>query len=316
MTRFVMLLFSVISAGTAWAISADAKLLSLVPPGAEIVAGITAPRSPDQPDSFVLTTHNNTVDLEDFYALTGADSTRIIHQIVFVAMTDGNGQLSEHSLLVYGHFDQPHLFKSAADGGATATSYHRIPVLEIAPFARERGTFNDARWLAVLDSSVLIFGSISNTRLELDRYLARSQPDASLLRRLARLRSNQQTWCILSSSVRTLSSPALDQQIRSVLSTLNPELAELSQLGDEFEFGVHYGRHVEFEYDVTMASTQENRSDQASHLPSPLEPAKNALLPELNTVSNAHRLHGVIVVPVLRYNRWLDEIRRARSPLN
>jgi hypothetical protein len=36
-------------------------------------------------------THNNTVDLEDFYALTGADSSRTIHQIIFVAVADSRG---------------------------------------------------------------------------------------------------------------------------------------------------------------------------------------------------------------------------------
>jgi hypothetical protein len=260
-------------------------------------------------------THNNTVDLEDFFALTGADSSRIIHQIVFVAVANNDGQPNEHSLLVSGHFDQPHVFKSAADGGAAVTNYRRIPVLEIQPFTRERGVFNDVRWLAVLDSSVLIFGSIASTRQELDRYLARSQTNASLLRRLARLHNKYETWCVLSPPVRTLSSPAGDQGIQSMLAMLNPELAELWESGGEFEFGLHYGRHIAFEYEVTMASTHGGHSGRASLLPSSAESAKHAsLLPALNMIGDADTLHGVIEVSVSRYKEWLAEIRHARFP--
>ena len=97
--RLPILSFPFILVGIATA-SPDPRLLSLVPPGAQLVAGIIAPPTQGQPDNFVLMTHNNTVDLEDFYALTGADDSRTIHQIVFVAMTDNSGQLTEHSLLV------------------------------------------------------------------------------------------------------------------------------------------------------------------------------------------------------------------------
>ena len=207
MTRFhghkklPILFFPFIFIGIAAAASPDPRLLSLVPPGAQVVAGISAPSTEGQPDNFVLMTHNNTVDLEDFFALTGADSSRIIHQIVFVAVANNEGQPNEHSLLVSGHFDQPQVFKSAADGGAAATNYRRIPVLEIQPFARERGVFHEVRWLAVLDSNVLVFGSVASTRQELDRYLAHSRADEALLRRLAHLRSKDQSWCVLSASI-------------------------------------------------------------------------------------------------------------------
>jgi len=322
MTRFQgqknlpILFFPFIFVGVASAASPDPKLLSLVPPGAQIVAGIDAPPPPTQPDSFVLKTHINTLDLEDFFALTGADGSRIIHQIVFVAMAINDGQPSEHSLLVSGHFDQPHVFKSAADGGATVAGYRQIPVLEIQPFARERSVFNDVRWLTVLDSKILVFGSIGNVRLELDRYLAHSQIDESLLRRLARLRNKDQTWCLFLPSVRTLSSLAQDQEMHGMLAALNPQLAELAQIADEFEFGTYYGRRVEFEYEVTMASTRVDRSTSGSLLQSPAGPAKNALLPTLDAIGDTNISHGVVEVPLFRYREWLAEIKRSRFPLN
>src|ERR1700751_1303451 len=85
------------------ALTADPKLLSLVPPAAEIVAGIDSAPPPNQPGSFVLITHNNTIDLNDFFALTGVDSTRVVRHAIFVAATNEGGHLAEHSLLIAGH---------------------------------------------------------------------------------------------------------------------------------------------------------------------------------------------------------------------
>ena len=73
--------------------SRDSKLIALVPPGAPIVAGINASPQPGQPDNFVLVTHDNILDLQDLFALSGADSSRIFQQVVFVAMADSAGLL-------------------------------------------------------------------------------------------------------------------------------------------------------------------------------------------------------------------------------
>jgi hypothetical protein len=102
-------------------------------PDAQIVAGISAPPSLGQPDSFVIVTHENSVDLLDFCALSGVDSSRIISQIIFLAAAGNMGGLTEHSLLVSGHFDQERIYKSATDGGASVTLYRGIRVLTILP---------------------------------------------------------------------------------------------------------------------------------------------------------------------------------------
>jgi hypothetical protein len=309
--------FSLIFVGIAQAVSPDPRLLSLVPPGAQLVAGIGASTIQSQPHNFVLITPNNWVDLQDFFALTGADDTRTIHQIVFVEVANKEGRPGEHSLLVSGGFDQPQVFKSAADGGAAATNYRGIPLLEIQPFARERDTFKDVRWLAILDSRVLVFGTISSTRRELDRYLEHSQTDETLLRRLARLRRKDQTWCVLSPTVQALPSLTRGREIHDVLAKISPELAELAQSGSELEFGVHYGRRVEFEYEVAFASAAASRVSPNSPRQSPVEPSKSAsLLPALGTAGDGNTRHGVIVVSMSRYKAWCAEIRGQRIPVN
>jgi hypothetical protein len=317
MTRFhrgkgvFVLLLPLMLFGKAWAGSANPGLLALVPPGAGIVAGIAAPPSPDRPDNFILITHSNVVDLEDFFALTGADDSRTIREMIFVAMADDSGGLGGHSLLVNGHFNQQRLFKSATDGGAKATTYHGVAVLEIQPFARERGVFRDIRWFAVLDSGVVVFGTVAAARLELDRYLAHSGTDASLLHELAQLHGKDQTWCVLSTSIPALASPALNEEIRNELAMLNPDLAELSQSGGALEFGVHYGRQVEFEYAVAPASiTAVHKGAGAATRSSSGLPWSSSLFPALDLNEDANTLHGVVKVSMRRYKKWLAEVRR------
>jgi hypothetical protein len=169
--------------------------------------------------------------------------------------------------------------------------------------------FKGVRWLAILDSSVLVFGSVATARLELDRYVAESHPDESLLRRLARLRGKDQTWCLLSASSRTLPSLTAGHEIHDVLAELSPELAGFAQSGNELEFGLYYRRRVEFDYEVSFASAGTARAGNDLFRRSPAEPARSAsLLPALNPTVDADTLHGMIAVSMSRYKTWLSEV--------
>lgn len=205
----------------------DHQLLSLVPPAAQIVARISATTSAGNTDNFVVITHNNRIDLSDFYALSGADSNRSIHEVIF-APADSAGHLNEHSLLASGNFDRERIYKSAVDNGSTTTRYRGVPVLLVEPFARKHSEFNEPRWLAIPEPAVLLFGSIASVKQELDRYLDRSSADLNLVVRLSRLRPDDATWTVLSP-------PAWSTEIRSALAVINSELAAGLKDGDAFQ---------------------------------------------------------------------------------
>jgi hypothetical protein len=279
--------------------SSDPRLLTLVPPDAQIVAGIDSPPPKGQAGSFVLVTPDNMADLEDFFALTGVDSSRIVQHAVFVSIDDNTGHLGEHSLLVSGHFNQARIFKSAADGGANIIHYRGIPVAEIQPFARERGAFNDVRWLAILDSDVLVFGTIPTVLLELDRHLTGSVADPSLLRKLARMHRDDETWCLLSARAR-------NDQIRNTLAALDSNLAKLAGSGDAFQFGIRYRRQVEFEYEVTTASAMATRTISDSLMQSLAGSQKgSSFLSSGNTTDGEKAVRGVVKIPPGRFGTWL-----------
>jgi hypothetical protein len=74
---------------------------------------------------------------------------------------------------------------------------------------------------------------------ELDRFLTHSSADPRLIARLARLRRDDDTWSVLSL-------PAWSPEIRGAD-------------GDSLQFGIQYGKRVEFEYEITTASSTSTR---------------------------------------------------------
>jgi hypothetical protein len=301
----LVVLFSLLTIALGSAVTPNSKLLSLVPPTAQSIAGMIAPRSGREPSSFLLITHNNLLDLNDFIALSGADNSRVIEQIIMVA-SDGGGAFAEHSLLASGHFDQGLIYRSANRSvGASVTKYRGIPVLVVQPFARERDTFHDVRWLAMMDSNLAVFGTIASVQRELDRRLDHSVADPALGRRLAHLRRDDATWCVA-----TL--PDHNGEIEAAFEMLDPRLPELLRPGNTLEFGTHYGRQVEFEYEVGLASSHDVESVLASLQP-PV--TGSSLLPVAELIKIDGGIRGVLKVSKDRYEAWKAGVVAAQSDL-
>lgn len=290
------------------AATADQKLLSLVPPDAQVVARISSP-PPSAMGHYVLIPHKNRIDFNDFLALIGADSTLVVDQLIYVATTDSHGMLNEHSLLASGSFDRERIYRSAPSGSASITRYRGLPVLVVQPFARERSEFNEVRWLAIPDPNILLFGSVASVQQELDSHLDRSRANPRLVAKLARLRRDDNCWSVLSLLTWT-------SDIREALAALNPKLAELLKDGDTLQFGIHYGRQVEFEYEVTTASSRTALAMSASLTQSLTGLEKeSALFRSTNAISEGNTVHSTIKVSIARYNAWLIEVlARGRGP--
>ena len=302
----LVVLFSLLAIALGSAVTPNPKLVALVPPTARMVAGMIAPQRGRVPTSFLLITHNNLLDLNDFIALSGADNSRVIEQIIMVASDGGGGMLTEHSLLASGHFDQGLIYRSAYRSvGASATKYRGIPVLVVQPFARESDSFHDVRWLAMMDSDLAVFGTVASVQQELDRHLDHSVGDPALGRRLAHLRRDDATWCVA-----TL--PDHNGEIQSAFEMLDARLAELLRPGDTLEFGTHYGRQVEFEYEVGLASSHDVESVLASLQP-PV--TGSSLLPVAELIKIDGGIRGVLKVSKDRYEAWKAGVVAAQSDL-
>jgi hypothetical protein len=147
--------------------------------------------------------------------------------------------------------------------------------------------------------------ALAPTDRELDRHLDRSVADPVLERRLAHLRRDDATWCVA-----TL--PDHNDEIQAAFEMLDARLAELLHAGDTLEFGTHYGRQVEFEYEVGLASSHDVESVLASLQP-PVTGSSLLPVAELTKIDGGVR--GVLKVSKDRYEAWKAGVVAAQSDL-
>jgi len=287
------------------ALPPDPDLLALIPPGTQILAGIIPTPPGRWHRRFLLITRKCALDMEDFGSLSGMDPSRDIHQVLFVAQQGVPPTVEEHGILVSGRFDQARIYRSALDGGARNAEYRGIHVVEIQPFARERGV-DQIRWLAILQSNVLLFGTVETVKEALDQKFAPGAQDSRLVQNLAALRRDDDAWSIV---VGTRNSG-----IRGALAALSPELAAMAD-GKVLRLGIRYGRQIEFEYAVDSSSQSgKPHSDSAWSLPGRSAHGSFSLLPRLKFDGTREGgAHGTFKVSPERYDRWIDEVSHGEN---
>jgi hypothetical protein len=169
--------------------------------------------------------------------------------------------------------------------------------------------FKDVRWLAIFDSSVLFFGTTASVQGEMDRYVGRNVPDPRLAQKLTHLHSDDETWCVVENFVR-------NADVQHALSLLDGNLAALTEDGDGFQFGIHFGRRVRFEYEITRASGDSPKPILVSLVRSLAGEGmkESRLIPTSETKGNGLSERGELEVSRARYETWIEEVSaRARS---
>lgn len=200
MGRFTFRFFSVIVstailAGSSFGSPLNNRLLALVPPGSDVVVAFE--NHLNAHGQLLLATRADRLDLQDWQALTGVDSKRVFDEVVEAAASPFGGGLSEHVVLIEGHFDKEVIFKSAEAGGAQRSICEGETVMAIKPFAREQGDMVDTRWLAILNNRIGIFGTQWMVEQALKRYASHADIDMPLMERLSQLRSDVTSWSVL-----------------------------------------------------------------------------------------------------------------------
>lgn len=281
--------------------SPDRRLLALVPPDSQLVAGTVAPQDERHRGSFLIFTRANILDIEDFFAIAGADATHEIDQVIFAASA-GRGGSPEHSLLVSGHFDADRVEKFPASK-SSAHEYHGIRVVVVQPFVRERAFIRDDRLLAIIDSHLAMFGTTASVQQEIDRYLSGATADAGIMQELNSLRSRYETWCLISSL-------ALGEDVSRILRSLDREFGEIDKNSDTLLFGIRYGRQIEFEYvvDAHPKPIAGPGSGPGSGSPGEgfFEASSDGLGPASNSSATTFRgSRRILKISRTRYGNWL-----------
>lgn len=302
--RTFLSLFLLVNTAVVFGLSPDMRLLPLVPPESQIIAGMTGPVKANQLSSFLLITRNNEYDQEDFLALTGGDATRSIREVVFVAATGRGGFFGEHSLLAGGLFNREAIFRLADIGNARRESYRGVPVLVVPALARERDHFRDLRWLAIPDEHTAIFGSIASVQRELDRWIAKSPADEEFVERLRRLDQKYETWCLLPA-------PKADGIVTRALRGLDARLGDIAGQGGTIQYGIHFGKNVEITASVNAVS-------EVSSGPADMQLAQPMGVSYFFSNSDSAGANApkrvVVKVAQSRYEKWMEEYSSAGLP--
>jgi hypothetical protein len=302
------LLMGMVGTQMAFGLSPDRRILSLIPHTAHIVSGTGAPPSMTGRKKLLIFTQENTVDLDDFGALAGVDDSKLIRQFFMVSGRESPGARVEHSLLAIGRFNQGRIYGAALQNGALASDYRGFQIIEIGPFSRDQRTFDDLRWMAIIESKLALFGTVSNVREELDRYADHASAEKSLLQRLARLRPDDETWYLF---------PYLSQydEIRRVLGSLDSRFLNVAPDGSRFQFGIHYGRLIRFDYEFTKSSPANPAAVAAAGSEDQPEndPAAESFISTPVNGADAGSVVGMISISRTQYEKWIAQLYERRA---
>ena len=275
LANFVVAVFAV-CAIPASAAPKDSKLISMVPPGAQIVSGFeNKPNKVGGP--LLMTTVNNVLDLDDLRSLSGVDPKRGFSEVIEVTFAPAGTALNEHLLLSAGKFQREAIFRAAQLNGATSVQYLAETVLVVEPFSREKAQMKDTRWLAILDDKIALFGTPWMVQQALNRFENRTLPDPILMTRLALFRHDVDCWNVLTSL------PRLQQNVfvqsRSPLSALF-DGAELMMVGVRFDSKVRVDFMLHASQDPASLDVKQ-KADQISRVFAPSTAGDDAHLSPL-----------------------------------
>jgi hypothetical protein len=303
---------AVLMAGVAtrgFASPAESKLLSLVPAGSEIVAGIEDPHNPGSHGRLLLVTHNNNLDFTDWVALTGVDPHRKVDEVIEVSASSSRGELKEHLLLVEGSFDKERIFHAAEYNGATEMKYKGEEVLSVKAFPREQQEMADTRWLAILDDRTAVFGTPLLIQEALNRYAEHAETDSLFAERLAQLRPDVNSWNVL-----VMSADMLARHVAP--DNFHGPWTHILDGADELTVGIHYGSTVRV--DFAAHTNKEQQPSEVAALFAQPQMVKAGLSKTLRlrleglTVER-NRVQGSVVLPGKQFDTWLEDIYRIRA---
>lgn len=165
-----------LSAAAAYATAADAELMKMVMPDAEIVIGINAERLKTGPfGQFVMSEIDKggkAGDLEEFIEMTGLDPRRDVKEIVMAARNtsaavEGKDNARKAAALgglviLRGFFDEAKMRRLATSGNGFSTGSHQGVTLLSKDKSDEAA--------ALMNGSVLVFGHKKEVEAAIDRY--------------------------------------------------------------------------------------------------------------------------------------------------
>lgn len=274
---------------------AQSDLVRLIPADAPVLAGMHRTSQEQRRDTLWLATQNNADDLKQLVVLTDDPARRIDQVVVSAWAADGNS-LGSHLVVAQGRF-------SLASAAATSAhpvkmSYAGVPVLVVDS---ARGAQPGARWLAVPQQDLALFGTPSAVQYALDRYRSGAAADSRLIARLRNAHAQDTAWSSIALGAQAQPSRF---DIGTNAATFLPCLNRMR----EVDLGVRMGKTVKVEVHTVA---------HGGEAAEPMECMNAALFgnfaPRMR-VALAGNSGPDLHVTMARgdYDRWLDTFRKSR----
>lgn len=287
------------------------KLLSLVPAGSEIVAGLENRHDAATSGHLFLTTRNNCLDLNDWLALAGVDTARVFNEVIEVATSTPGARLAEHLLLVSGKFDGERIFRAAEQNGSEAVDFNGYKVLVIKPFPRELRDMRDTRWLVIINNQTAFFGTPFSVQEALQRYVTHALPDRILEERLSQLQPDVFCWNVL------VQAPSLNKNI--TFARPRTAWARLMEDAEVMMVGARFGPTTRVDFMISARSDRgsaffgekaeiftELFAEDALQLPAGSAPKIQSHLETVNVA--ADRIEGSIAISSGQFDAWANQL--------
>jgi hypothetical protein len=170
----------------------DPALMNLVMPDAKVLTGIQVDQSLASPFGQYILSQMQPGDegFQKFVAATGFNPTRDLQQILAATTPNQDTSLSHDNLLVLGRgtFQPSQITAAALATGGTVTQYKGIGIIS-GPAAKDsHGS------VAFLDSTTVVFGSLSQIQGAIDRRIAGSAFRGPLATSAQNVSATNQAW--------------------------------------------------------------------------------------------------------------------------
>ena len=274
---------------------AESEVNRLIPPDARVIAGLRRMPQDQASSALWLATRNNLDDLNRVVALTASDPDRRLDYVVVADWPSSTDNLGSHLLIAQGRFSLPSILATMAH--PKTLTFNGVKVLAVAAPAGSRQT---ARWLAIPQRGIAIFGTPSGVQIALERYRSKAPADPAVIERLRRAHDGDQAW----SSVMLQSQPPKERvNLDPSSDNLLPCLSRMR----EVDLGIQLGKNVT----VDLHTESRDGTGSAAMQCASAAIFKNYAPSMRVSVGGEGQPSMRLALTRSEYDRWLDSFRKS-----
>jgi hypothetical protein len=273
---------------------AQSDLVRLIPPDAPVIAGLHHMPQDQSSSALWLATRNNLDDINRLVALTDSDLDRRFDYVVVADWPSPTDNLGSHVLVAGGRFTMASILSTIAH--PKKLTYNGVTVLAVAA----TGTEETARWLAIPENNIAIFGTPAGVQVAIDRYRSGAGSDPRVLERLRNAHDRNQAWSSVVLAPRTLETASL----HATPDNLSPCLNRMR----EVDLGIQPGKNV------TIDLHTESRDGSGGAAMECMSAAIfKSYTPEMRVSLGGERQPSMrLTLTRAEYDRWLDSFRKSK----